>query len=251
MRFKPFLKKFVYIFKYYIKFNLITAFKLSRLAMSNIFLSRQKIYSVRVYGVNLSLRSKTTDLNVFNQIFVKEELNIPLDEPKCIIDGGAYSGLSSIYLAHKYPNCDVYALEPEDSNYKLLLAHSSQFTNIKPIHSGLWSKDVKLTVFNENKGQKWSFKVKEDLNGEIAATSIKTLISKNNLSKVDLLKLDIEGSEDELFKKNYCQWLDKVNCIAVEFHERYAPGSEKRIRSVLLKEGFKSMSIGEKEIFIR
>ena len=37
---------------------------------------------------------------------------------------------------------------------------------------------------------------------------------------VDILKIDIEGSELDLFSKNYESWLGKVKNIAIEIHDK-------------------------------
>jgi hypothetical protein len=46
---------------------------------------------------------------------------------------------------------------------------------------------------------------------------IQKIINNSGFTKVDLLKVDIEGAEVELFKGNV-SWLGCVNSIAIEFH---------------------------------
>jgi hypothetical protein len=48
--------------------------------------------------------------------------------------------------------------------------------------------------------------------------SIPTLLQETGIGhRIDLLKVDIEGGEAELFSKNF-EWLDGVQNIIVEFH---------------------------------
>ena len=52
----------------------------------------------------------------------------------------------------------------------------------------------------------------------MASVSMRQLLSMLNKPRIDLLKIDVEGAEVELFKRDL-GWLDAVRCIALEFHE--------------------------------
>jgi hypothetical protein len=62
---------------------------------------------------------------------------------------------------------------------------------------------------------------------------------------IDLLKLDIEGSEFDLFSKNAGQWLDRVKVIAIEFHDRFRPGCAHAFYSALAPRSFVQEVCGE------
>jgi hypothetical protein len=67
------------------------------------------------------LRARTSDLDVHREIFVNEQYKHDfLAAPRVIVDVGANIGLSSIYFAIHYPNARILALEPEESNFRLL-----------------------------------------------------------------------------------------------------------------------------------
>jgi hypothetical protein len=44
-----------------------------------------------------------------------------------------------------------------------------------------------------------------------------------NLDRIDLLKIDVEGSEKEIFADSK-SWISAVDAICVEFHDRFKPG---------------------------
>lgn len=48
-------------------------------------------------------------------------------------------------------------------------------------------------------------------------------MQENHLNFVDLLKMDIEGSEKEVFEDSD-RWIEKVGVIAIELHEEIRPG---------------------------
>jgi FkbM family methyltransferase len=50
--------------------------------------------------------------------------------------------------------------------------------------------------------------------------SFDELMRKENVDKVDFIKIDIEGSEFDLFKKKE-NWFSRVNCIAMEIHNSF------------------------------
>lgn len=62
------------------------------------------------------------------------------------------------------------------------------------------------------------------------------LIKENNISIIDFLKIDIEGSEFDLLKNNN-NWLKKVKKIAMEVHPSY--GNPKELKDILEQNGFK------------
>jgi len=45
------------------------------------------------------------------------------------------------------------------------------------------------------------------------------------LEEIDLLKIDIEGAEKELFSTNYESWLPKTKVLYIELHDRYRKGT--------------------------
>lgn len=50
---------------------------------------------------------------------------------------------------------------------------------------------------------------------------------------VDMLKVDIEGAELEVFSQAAAEWLSRVNLIIVETHDRFRPGSDSAVRKAI------------------
>lgn len=67
--------------------------------------------------------------------------------------------------------------------------------------------------------------VEEDvIAGNVNAISITSLLEKHHIQCVDILKLDIETSEKQVFMQNYEAWLPRVKMIIIEFHDRIEEG---------------------------
>ena len=65
----------------------------------------------------------------------------------------------------------------------------------------LWNKSTKLELFNRiGSRNNWGYEVRESQGkGDIQGRSIVYLMKKNNWKTIDLLKIDIEGSEKTTF----------------------------------------------------
>ena len=178
------------------------------------------------------LRPGTTDQNVYDEILGAKEYDIDLGSPLFIVDAGAHIGLSSVFFASKYPEATVVAIEPELANFNILLMNARDYSNIKPIRAGLWSRKTHLHI-QESNAATWSFRVSEDSSGQgIPAVSIRDVMSDFNVSKIDVLKIDIEGSEVEVLDSDH-SWIDIIGVLIIELHDRFRPGcSESLARAI-------------------
>jgi hypothetical protein len=66
---------------------------------------------------------------------------------------------------------------------------------------------------------------------------------------IDILKLDIEGAEQDLFASNY-SWLARVNIVIIELHEKLIPNSSAAFYSAASDFTYLGIS-GENAIFVR
>ncbi len=157
-------------------------------------------------GLNIRLRNDKYDTQVFTQIFMREELNVHFEQiPKIIIDGGANIGLSTLYLKNKYPKASIIAIEPERSNFKLLTLNTKNYSDIFCLNKGIWNTSGILQIIDKGDGNA-SFITKEMSISEtaenvVSAINLEDIMSQFGINVLDLLKLDIEGSEKEVFEK--------------------------------------------------
>jgi len=202
----------------------------------------------------LIVRENTTDIDVFKQVFVLRDYNLCLDiKPNLIIDAGAYVGYSSLYFSLKYPNAQIIAVEPEESNFKILEKNTEKIPNIKRIKAGLWPRDSFLKIVNKGLGN-WGFMTEEVSKIEdfdIKGVTIDTLLKESNFKEIDILKIDVEGAEKELFSENFESWLGKVNVIIIELHEHMKRGCTDKFYSAMNKYKWKELRKGENLIFVR
>jgi FkbM family methyltransferase len=180
------------------------------------------------------------DSATFNEVLLRKEYLIPIDfQPKRIIDGGANIGLTSIFLANQYPGAEIISIEPDAGNYSLLQENTEPYPQIKPMLSAIWSHKAELRLVDPGRGEN-AYRVEEandDANG-FAAIGIADIMKQQNWDTIDILKLDVEGSEKTLFTTGYEEWLPKVRVLIVETHDRYIKGTSKAVFTALSKYNF-------------
>jgi FkbM family methyltransferase len=212
----------------------------------------------KVSGFNepICYRKNSTDLSSLKYVFYdKEYLLKPLSfEPKWIIDGGANAGYTSIYFANNYPNAQIVAIEPDQSNYEVLTENTKNYKNIVPIHSGLWSKNTYLEVVDVGLGE-WGLVVRESEQSKpqsIKAVTIDSLMDKYKMQRIDLLKLNVEGAEKELFtNEGHKSWLNKINILIIELHDRIIPGCTEAFNEAVKPYNFNSFKRGSNLILYK
>ena len=168
------------------------------------------------------LRPFSSDLKVFREIFLFGSYAITLPSvPAVIVDAGSNIGLSSIFLAKRFCSATIYSIEPELSNFELLKKNVANYDNIKVFRSALWHRDccLRITDMTENH---WAFTVEEcdqGSPGSFKAMSISSFMIQNGIERIDLLKMDIEGAEREVFSADCGYWLARTRTIIIELHD--------------------------------
>src|SRR5690349_12598508 len=87
----------------------------------NVEFFQKSEFRFRGYAHKIFLRPSTTDRKVFREIFLFNAYGFQIDPPKIIVDGGANIGLSSIFFATRFPAAKIYAIEPEQTNFDVLM----------------------------------------------------------------------------------------------------------------------------------
>ena len=201
----------------------------------------------------LIIRKNTTDDRVFRDVFLYNEFKLPICiSPKLIVDAGAYTGFSSLYYSLKYPQAIIAAIEPDGRNFEILQKHTEKLSNIIRIKAAVWPQDAFLKFVDRNT-EEWSFQVEEVSGSEtydVEAVTIDAVMKKTGFDRIDILKLDIEGSEKELFSENYDVWMDKVNVIVIELHDRKKNGCTETFYSAVDKNKWLEYKKKEKVILV-
>ena len=186
------------------------------------------------------LRVPSTDVPAFDQIFIKKECDFEVKRPPVtIVDAGANIGLASIYFSNKFPDAKIIAIEPEDSNLNILRKNIAPYGNITLICGALWRENSRIDLVDPGLG-KWAFMTQsqdgvEKRHGEfvhqVQGMTVDTIMKEHGIDHIDIIKIDIEGAEREVFR-DPSLWLEKVDALIVELHEHMKPGCNRSFRNV-------------------
>ncbi|KHJ36986.1 methyltransferase, FkbM family [Pedobacter glucosidilyticus] len=209
------------------------------------------------------IRPLTSDKNVVKQVWEDEEYSKIIElikdyglstEIKTIIDAGSNIGLTTLYFRNFFQSAKIVSIEPDLNNYNLQInnfkINDLHDTNIKVLLNALWiNNSDKLRVSNDFRdGNFWSKSIEISEN----TTSLIEPITLNEIAckyfpqeMIDILKIDIEGSESNLFKDySFLSTLsNKVKFLCLEVHEEIITKNE--ISEILQKLNFKLFEKGE------
>lgn len=193
-----------------------------------------QLIAMRMKGFEnpLWMRNHTTDIPMFYHIFSQLDYDFAFPyPPKIILDCGAHIGLSAIYFAKKYPSARIICIEADASNYAMLVRNTNAYPQITAIHAAIWNTPEPVQVKDVDLGN-WGYMVEPhsaDAAQTVPGITIDELMARFNISHIDICKINIEGSEKELFEKNYHHWVSRTSLIAIELHDRMRKGCSKAV----------------------
>jgi FkbM family methyltransferase len=157
-----------------------------------------------------------------------------------IIDIGANIGLSILYFKKIYPKAQITGYEADPYIFACLKQNleNNLAEDVVIGNKAVWIQNTKLAFFSE-KADGGRIESPQKTNSgtiEVDAIDVKEIVKKH--SKIDLLKIDIEGAEHQVVPE--CSGLlDNVRQIFVEYHS--IEGEKQnldKILAVLINAGF-------------
>lgn len=207
--------------------------------------------SVRVFGETVILRPGTPDAKVATNNLGKEfqALSFLLPNPDAVIvDCGAYIGTASIALRRLFPEVRIYSIEPSMDNFKILEENTSRFERITPIRAALCAdSNGGLIKLRSRPTGEWGYTIvktdekmsqKEE---EVPTISLGEILEMSGADRFLVVKMDIEGAELEPLMRHE-EWLPNTDALAIELHERIAPGIEEAFKTA--SKDRKNLSLG-------
>ena len=162
--------------------------------------------------------------------------NYTLNENSLVYDVGGYHGDFSYQIFQKYA-CYVNIFEPFPQFFKIIKNRFKDNKKITCFSIGLSNKDENMLMNDMGLGT--SLKKSDDINfnkkGDIVKVkNITNHLLINNIQKIDLMKLNVEGSEyeiiPELIKTGF---IKKITNLQVQFHRNDSKNMYHKIREQL------------------
>ncbi|MGN6492785.1 MAG: FkbM family methyltransferase [Agriterribacter sp.] len=189
----------------------------------------------------LTMRTFTGDIDIFYEVLwekIYDRLPKEREKKYTIIDLGANIGITSLFFSVKYSNARIYGIEPDPDNFELLLNNMKMEISEKrffPIHAAIAARAGLAYIHKSEKAYNTTISTNEVSELTVRTIDLSSLFSKQEISTVDLLKIDIEGMEMEIFSGN-TSFLQLVNNIVIECH---SPMAADRCKTVLMQHGFR------------
>ncbi len=161
---------------------------------------------LKKFGYRISRIPLFEGLDVFE--FQKYLLNKSQEE-LIIFDVGACRGEVALIYNKLFPVSKIFCFEPFPQSFKLLSSNTSELNNVTVCNKALGNFNGK-TVFHSNRSSPtnsifptteeskliWKNDVHDTLSTiEVEMETLDKFISENNINKIDILKLDVQGSE--------------------------------------------------------
>jgi len=188
---------------------------------------------IEVDNIKINYHDNSTDIRIIQEIFFEDPYHIAdIPNNSLIIDIGAHIGIFSMRCA-KERGCTVYAYEPCEDNYRLL---------VNNIHNNGLEGKIKvfrMALSNQSGTREFyidpyhyagsSFYLKESAekktfdrpyySEKVECITLKQIFGSNNIEHCYMLKMDCEEEEKNiLLDKDSSDILGKIDKIIVEFH---------------------------------
>jgi FkbM family methyltransferase len=134
--------------------------------------------------------------------------------PTWMIDAGAYIGDTTAYFLSRFPKLRVIALEPNPESFEIAKR------NLRPyaerailLQKALFSREQINAFSGDEIGASIA-----PTGIEIECTTVSSLLRDYRISRLDILKMDIEGAEEAVFSSQAEEWLCRTSLLLVEIH---------------------------------
>jgi len=204
---------------------------------------RRFIYLVILYGNSKRYKEKNININSmrllvpdalsfiwqFKEIFADENYKFKTDSVKPVIfDCGANIGVSCLYFSKNYPGSKIIAFEADPAIVKILRTNleTNNVNNVEVIDKAVWinDEDISLSIEGADGATVYS-----NINSiKVKSVRLKNLLE--NEQKIDLLKMDIEGAEQDVII-DCGNSLKCVRNIFIEYHS--INGVEQKLSEIL------------------
>ena len=137
---------------------------------------------------------------------------------KLVVDAGAHVGLFSL-VASNFAK-EVVSIEPHPVNFNLLRINTiiNNAENIVSLNKALWYEEASLNLYEGTHTASHSVIQQTTSTKKYPVNSVTLEEIIDKFGKVELLKMDIEGGEFEIFRRINEDILGNIKCICAEIH---------------------------------
>lgn len=158
---------------------------------------------------------------------------LPSKGPLTVVDVGANVGLFALYMNSLRPDCRIYCYEPAPPSFALLKQNLAGLDRMVLRNIGLAASDgfAQLHLHPYNSGENSIHPGQLPAAGQvdIRLVNTATALAVENITYVDVLKIDTEGCEVEILKGLG----ERINYVGIVMAEYHCEPDRRRIDEVL------------------
>ena len=177
---------------------------------------------LRVGSRRATLAMRAADIYTVAEIFRERQYALarPLPPAPVIVDAGANIGVASTWFRLRYPDATILAIEPVQENHRWLLRNLDGDAQSTAVRAALGRETGQLTMQLARHGAEHAVGARAGTWGseEVPARRLDDLLREHGHDQVDLLKLDVEGSEIDALV-GLGTMINHVGGIVAEVHE--------------------------------
>jgi FkbM family methyltransferase len=224
--------------------------------------------TIRGFG-KVRIRPESSDAASFVQVFRRREYDLSAHgqysyvialykdivkggATPIIVDAGANVGAGAMWFAKQFPLAHVFAIEPDAGNAELCRVNTRSIPNVTVVEAAIGSERGCVSLSNPLK-QNWAIQTKRDTDGGIRIVTVADLAARiQGPRRIFVVKVDIEGFEDDLFAAN-TEWLDEVDVVIIEPHDWLFArrGTSATFQREISRRNFEIVISGENLIYFR
>ncbi len=172
-------------------------------------------------GLRYSVRPRSGDLGIINEAAILDPYlspgHIRIADDATVVDIGANIGDFSLQAAQLCPRGTVYAVEPIPEHCRIIQQQIAlnHIANVKVLECAVGDRvgELELVLDGGRSSSTWG----EGPRVRVPLTTLEALMAEHHLDRIDLLKMDCEGAEWDIFPSSE-HLLPRISQICMEYH---------------------------------
>jgi FkbM family methyltransferase len=166
--------------------------------------------------------SDVSEIRVIREVFVSGEYELPETTPAVILDLGSNVGITVLYFRDRYPDAKIIAVEPSPVAFERLRHNVGHLKDVRMVQAAATGEDTERTLWTG--AESWAGSVhrapEHAEEHKVAGRTIEGILAEAGESHANLVKMDIEGSEQEVLRSSSA--IREADWIVFEFHQEHS-----------------------------
>lgn len=185
---------------------------------------RRTVAIKKLGGAEITFRGRE-DYGVMTHFFIQSyRVVAPAQRVHWIIDAGANIGDETLKFRAFHPQAHIVAIEADPDNASLLRANFAADSHVHIEESALWERAGESVHLTRGESPEASRVSSGGIGTSVRTTSFDEIRSRYNIDRFDIVKLDIEGAEQQLLAPDANSWLELVDVLIMEVADHENPG---------------------------